>query len=147
MHAMGQIPIVVGGTSYWIHHLLFQNSLPAARALSSQDTHRHPTSDTLASRLLSLPDELRQLFNDLPHDTPSAKVDADQAFALHALLNKLDPEMGARWHWRDTRKVLRNLEIMKEKGCTATEAVLSAATVSGKDYLRYVVRFYIQILD
>ena len=47
--------------------------------------------------------------------------------------------MGARWHWRDTRKVLRNLEIMKEKGCTATEAVLGAATMSGKDYLRYVV--------
>ena len=130
MHAAGQVPIVVGGTSYWIQHLLFQNTLPATQGPSSHKrTEPESGSELLASRFRSLPDELQLLFLSLPTDPPSAKTDADGAFALHSLLSGLDPDMAARWHWKDTRKVLRNLEIIKENGCTATEAVTSAAKV------------------
>ena len=42
---------------------------------------------------------------------------------VRKLLDKLDPEMAARWHWKDSRKVLRNLEIMVETGQKASEVI------------------------
>ena len=70
-----------------------------------------------------LPPGLGVLYSNLPCDPPSAKTDPDGAFALHALLTRLDPRMAARWHWRDTRKVLRNLRIIKEYGRPASDVL------------------------
>ena len=56
----------------------------------------------------------------------SAKENPDLAFKMHMLLSRLDPEMSDRWHWRDTRKVLRNLEIIKEQGIPASKAIRNA---------------------
>jgi hypothetical protein len=48
---------------------------------------------------------------------------ASESLALHSLLLHLDPEMGARWHWKDSRKVLRSLEIIKESGKLASAGI------------------------
>ncbi|KAI5124024.1 hypothetical protein M0805_003855 [Coniferiporia weirii] len=124
-HAKGKIPVVVGGTSYWIHHLLFPNTLPGASSSSNPSVS---PSSRLLHAMETLPESLLSLYDKLPSTSPSAKTDPDQAFALHSLLSQLDPAMASRWHWKDTRKVLRNLEIIKENGRLASEVVTNAHT-------------------
>ncbi|PPQ63174.1 hypothetical protein CVT24_005719 [Panaeolus cyanescens] len=126
LHRSHQLPIVVGGTSYWIQHLLFPNRLltkpeepkPAASA-------QIPVlqSEQIAKSIQSLPPDLLDLFNHLPEVPPSAKSDPDEAFKLHQLLSLLDPIISRRWHWKDTRKVLRSLAIVKETGRCPSEII------------------------
>jgi tRNA dimethylallyltransferase len=66
------------------------------------------------SSIASLPSDLFLLLQHLPEEPPSAKVNPDEAFRLHSLLSILDPVVSQRWHWKDTRKVLRSLQIIKE---------------------------------
>jgi tRNA dimethylallyltransferase len=115
MHENKELPIVVGGTSYWIQHLIFPD-----RLVSKDIVSRTPSPDIektwspeLAESFVSLPAEL---LRDLPAEPPSAKTNPELAFKLHTLLSELDPQVSQRWHWKDTRKVLRSLEIIKETG-------------------------------
>jgi tRNA dimethylallyltransferase len=122
-HVNEQIPIVVGGTSYWIQHLLFPDRL--SNTSDSRDSSQPEAS--MAPDLLSivdqLPDDLKFLMENLPEDAPSANFDADTASSLHRLLSRLDPTMAERWHWKDTRKVLRSLQVIHESGRRASELV------------------------
>jgi tRNA dimethylallyltransferase len=111
MHQKKEVPIVVGGTSYWIQHLIFPNRL--AKSSEASGFNDVPWDPELQSAITSLPDHLRLLFEDLPEEPPIAKLDPDASFDLHALLSHLDPAVGQRWHWKDTRKVLHSLVIIK----------------------------------
>jgi tRNA dimethylallyltransferase len=79
----------------------------------------HSSEDVLSK--LSL--EEIDLFNKLPDPPPSASTDPDGALAMHRLLQALDPAVASRWHWRDTRKVLRSLRIIAETGRLPSEIV------------------------
>ncbi|EJD02072.1 tRNA isopentenyltransferase [Fomitiporia mediterranea MF3/22] len=136
-HEGGKVPIVIGGTAYWIHHLLFSNGLPA-QAGPSKLSAAQPTP-ALQNALKTLPEELASLYNALPPAAPLAKTEPDTAFALHNLLSHLDPTMASRWHWRDTRKVLRNLEIIKENGRAASEVVTDTYSASTERRYRSLI--------
>lgn len=82
--------------------------------------------------------ELLQLFESLPETPPSASTDPDAALMMYNLLNTLDPVMAARWHWRDTRKVLRSLEIVKETGRKASDIVAEQASRNAVNEPRFV---------
>jgi tRNA dimethylallyltransferase len=113
---------VVGGTSYWIQNLMFPNRL--AHEISSSDkcpSNPPLMSDELEKSITSLPPHLLDGFNVLPERPPSATTDPEGAFLLHAILSAIDPTVAARWHWRDTRKVLRSLCIIKETGRKTSE--------------------------
>lgn len=118
-HRMGQVPIVVGGTSYWIQHLLFPGRLSspsnARGSIQATISKNHMTPD-LKNSVDSLPPELLILLDDLPLNAPSANENPEMASAMHRLLSLLDAPMANRWHWRDTRKVLRTLQILRESG-------------------------------
>src|ERR1700753_3937080 len=106
-----EIPIVVGGTLYWMQHLIFPDRLTGMKPEQS------PTiSENIRTSLASLPPHLLDLFNCLPEQPPDAALDPDAGATLHRLLHHLDPSMAARWHWRDTRKVFRSLSIIKDTG-------------------------------
>ncbi|EIM82541.1 tRNA isopentenyltransferase [Stereum hirsutum FP-91666 SS1] len=140
-HRRKQVPIIVGGTSYWIQHLLFPNRLSKDPSSSSPSSSRpsSPTSSSeppplhssttgtpspaLLSATSSLSPPLLSLWSSLPSTPPSATSDPDAAYTLHTLLAALDPAVASRWHWRDTRKVLRNLVIMKETGRRPSEII------------------------
>ncbi|KAF8810711.1 tRNA isopentenyltransferase [Phlegmacium glaucopus] len=138
MHENHELPIVVGGTSYWMQHLIFPNRLV------SQDSgsHLQPSSslvepswsEQLSLSIASLPPDLLQLLQHLPQEPPSAKVNPDEAFRLHSLLSILDPVISQRWHWKDTRKVLRSLQIIKECRQRPSDIIVeqSAATADSK---------------
>lgn len=123
-HEKRTIPIVAGGTSYWVQHLLFPGRLVS---LEGQDASLSSPSVSSVSANLSpaflhnlstLPMSLRDIYSSLP---PTDQVPSDTALALHSLLVHLDPSVGARWHWKDTRKVLRNLHIIQESGRLVSE--------------------------
>lgn len=80
----------------------------------------------MANTIRNLPRDLASLYESLPSESRSAKTDPENAFALHKLLSHLDPRMAARWHWRDVRKVLRNLHIIKEHGRMASDVISDA---------------------
>ncbi|KZV60902.1 tRNA isopentenyltransferase [Peniophora sp. CONT] len=118
MHKRAEVPIVVGGTSYWLQHLMFSNRLPNDPASSSSVPS--PSSamhdEDLSAAIAALPAEMRVLLDHLPDPAPSAAEQPDLALTLHEMLAKLDPLISGTWHWRDTRKVLRSLSIIKETG-------------------------------
>ena len=120
MHENNELPIIVGGTSYWIQHLIFPDRLVSkdiiARTPSPDLEEEKSWPPELVKSLASLPVELLDIFMNLPVDPPSAKSHPDLAFKLHTLLSVLDSPISQRWHWKDTRKVLRSLEIIKETG-------------------------------
>jgi tRNA dimethylallyltransferase len=61
-----------------------------------------------------------ELFTNLPEHPPASK-ESEAAWKLYALLSELDPITSSRWHWRDTRKILRSLQIIKETGRRASD--------------------------
>ncbi|KAI6126220.1 tRNA isopentenyltransferase [Pisolithus croceorrhizus] len=129
-HNRNEIPIVIGGTSYWIQHLLFPNRLasdgpPSLSGDQHSDRLRSPIPEHFASKL---PPDLLDLFDRLPEHAPSAINDPDGASLLYKLLQALDEPVAARWHWRDTRKVLRALQIIKEQGRTPSEIINEQAS-------------------
>ena len=123
IHNQNKIPIVVGGTSYWIQHLIFPDRLVGKELRSSSPSH---TSEDLLSKLS--PEE-RDLFNELPDPPPSASTDPDGALAIHRLLQALDPAVASRWHWKDTRKVLRSLRIIADTGRLPSEIIAEQSEI------------------
>jgi len=124
MHARNTLPVIVGGTTYWIQHLLFPNRL-VGHPSKQWNRENIEFSPIVEQCLTSLSGEQRQLFDTLPVGNSSAETTPsdDYSLQLHALLSSIDPDMASRWHWRDTRKVLRNLQIIKESGQRASEIV------------------------
>jgi tRNA dimethylallyltransferase len=124
MHARNVLPVIVGGSSYWVQHLLFPNRLVADlnKQINTENVEYFPI---VKQALESLSGEQQQLFNTLHlgntrFDTP---LSDDYSLRLHTLLSSIDPDMASRWHWRDTRRVLRNLQIIKETGQRASDVV------------------------
>ena len=113
---------MVGGTSYWLQNLLFTNRIVTEANSGAENLPAVPDSQLKAALDRLDADELA-LFNKLPERPPTAANETEQTLRLWKLLNALDPEMAARWHWKDSRKVLRNLEIMVEKGKRASEII------------------------
>ncbi|KAG6841212.1 hypothetical protein C0991_000874 [Blastosporella zonata] len=124
-HRRNEIPIVVGGTSYWMQHLMFPNRLSLETnilaPLASSSTSSPVMSQELAETVATLTPDLFVLFNNLPEHPPSAQADPDAAYKLHMVLSILDPPVANRWHWKDTRKVLRSLGVIKETGRRPSE--------------------------
>ncbi|PBK77748.1 tRNA isopentenyltransferase [Armillaria solidipes] len=123
IHCANKIPIIVGGTSYWIQHLLFPNRLSNEEVTDKKEPEAAVMSEELSRSLESLPPELQDLFNSFPEQPPIASVDPEQSLSLHRLLSALDERVGARWHWKDTRKVHRSLCIIRETGRKASEMI------------------------
>ena len=135
-HDSNKVPIIVGGTKYWIEHLVFPGRLsghPDQVSHQSPPTaDSKPPSDGLSSALSQITTDMRELFDALPESPPSAADDPAAALTLYNLLQALDPPVAARWHWKDTRKVLRNLVIIKESGRKVSEIFQEQSTVTLK---------------
>lgn len=128
MHKNNELPIVVGGTSYWIQHLIFPSQLISKDSATHKKSQDTTWCETLKKSIDALPPDLVDLLHNLPLDAPSAKADPDKAFQMHKLLSALDPTMSQRWHWKDTRKVLRSLEIVKETGRLPSAIIAEQST-------------------
>ncbi|TBU66178.1 tRNA isopentenyltransferase [Dichomitus squalens] len=138
-HSRGQVPIVVGGTSYWIQHLIFPErmaSLCKSAEESPGDKQTPLPSEPLSNALAALPPELLSLFDDLPEQAPTADLDPQLSLRLHKLLAAVDPLVSQRWHWRDSRKVLTNLRIIQENRRLASEIIEEQSRLTSKPRYR-----------
>ena len=94
IRARGRVPIVVGGTHYYMQSLLFKSQRIA------DPRTRHLTSSELAEKWPVL-------------------LESNETI-LEALW-KVDPIMARRWHPKDHRKIKRSLEIWLEMGRKPSE--------------------------
>ena len=94
IRARGQLPILVGGTNYYIQALLFKDAiLHDGGSEHSERTSLEQKWPILGSSVEDMLEELR----------------------------RVDPVIAARWHPQDGRKIRRSLEIYLTTGKTASE--------------------------
>ncbi|KAM5181479.1 tRNA dimethylallyltransferase [Mantella aurantiaca] len=98
-----KIPIVVGGTNYYIESLLWKVLVdvgyPSAIKASKEDGELQPANDRKS--------ELEQL----------------EVHELYARLKEVDPETAAKLHPHDKRKVSRSLSVYEESGIPLSEHI------------------------
>uniref|UniRef100_A0A8D0GG94 tRNA dimethylallyltransferase n=1 Tax=Sphenodon punctatus TaxID=8508 RepID=A0A8D0GG94_SPHPU len=101
------IPIIVGGTNYYIESLLSKILLD--------------TKERAADRKVEL-----------------EKLDSHE---LHCLLSQVDPEMAAKLHPHDKRKVARSLQVFEETGITHSELLRRQQEEEGAGPLGGALRY------
>ena len=107
----------MGGTTYWMHHLIFPNSLESGNSTTNEASlSSSQLSPEISQLLAELPLTLRERFDSLPQQPPSAAICPEEALSLHSLLTCLDPIAAATWHWRNTRSVLQALKFISYTG-------------------------------
>lgn len=138
------LPIVVGGTMYYVQHLVFPGRLVSANEESTAGKdlhreHRRTPSNFVESKMSGMPKEIIDLVQSLPElppistsstfppGFPTNRLHIDfrsvDTFcsALHQALQRIDPAMAAKLHWLDVRKVRRSIEIALQSGRTQSE--------------------------
>ncbi|VDP38976.1 unnamed protein product [Soboliphyme baturini] len=95
-----KIPMIVGGTFYYVESLIWSNLISADKAvlLEDDDYHSSPFYDDLPDGLLSMTDE-----------------------QLHAELRAVDPERALHLHPNNRRRVVRSLQVWYSTHKTHTQ--------------------------
>lgn len=107
------LPILVGGTTYYIQHLLF----PGRLVSKAPDAPAPATR--LDDALAALPPPLRAAWDALGDEDATLR----HADRLWPLLHALDAPSAERWHHRDHRKLYRALCILRDTGAPQSEWV------------------------
>ena len=119
------LPILAGGTTYYIQHLLFPGRLVSADATTAAEQGA-PASEgescvdsdpTIRAIIDQLVDQQRILWHRAESGAiKTEEMPDDERRVMWSLLQALDPEMASRWHWRDTRKVIRSIRVIQTTG-------------------------------
>ncbi|KAI0540142.1 IPP transferase-domain-containing protein [Xylaria digitata] len=99
IRSRGKLPIVVGGTLYYVHALLFDGSLIGANE--------------------SEPGEIR--FRSQRETQSQFPILNEPTSVILERLREVDPSMAQRWHPDDRRKIKRSLEIYLTTGERASD--------------------------
>lgn len=98
IRSRGKLPIVVGGTHYYTHALLFKDAILTKEVDEGQPPKDRREASQQEFPILSRPSE--EMFQKL---------------------QEVDPEMARRWHPKDRRKIQRSLEIWLRTGRKASD--------------------------
>ncbi|KAJ8331640.1 tRNA dimethylallyltransferase, mitochondrial [Batrachochytrium dendrobatidis] len=115
IHAQKHIPVIVGGTNYYIQSLLWEDvTIPSAptAGLGGQgplEENIHPSIDQTSELVKKLVDAL--VSSDPRVNTPVQLAEFIQLPTMYLLLEQIDPDMAHRWHPKNYRKIRRSLEI------------------------------------
>ncbi|KAI1772919.1 tRNA isopentenyltransferase [Hypoxylon cercidicola] len=99
IRSRGKLPIVVGGTHYYIHAALFHETLVSPQVAKDDNSQPRPQEENIAQ------------FPILNGST----------VAMLQRLREVDPIMADRWHPDDRRKIKRSLEIFLTTGKRASD--------------------------
>ena len=109
----GKIPILVGGTHYYLQSMLFADVL----------VQKHNLADE--TELPTLQDDMKG--NDTVHFITDEELNTKWPIlragpeAIRAELMRVDPVMASKWHPNDHRKIRRSLVIFLQTGRLASE--------------------------
>lgn len=117
LRAQAKLPIICGGTTYYLQHLLFPGRLVSTpNADAGVDLEQNETYRGLGS-------EERELLHQVSPENEAkvdlatrATQDGELGMKLWQLLQRVDPAMAQRWHYRDARKIANSLRVYKETG-------------------------------
>ncbi|KAJ1814732.1 tRNA dimethylallyltransferase, mitochondrial [Coemansia sp. RSA 2598] len=109
IHGRNRIPILVGGTNYYIQSVMFQKSL--IRDPGSPKNHQAPANDR-SFELARTEKSNRELWDEL---------------------RQIDPIMAENWHPNNRRKVLRSLEVFHTTGRKHSEWVAESEEARRKE--------------
>lgn len=98
IRSRGRLPIVVGGTHYYVNGLLFENTLVGDHARPSDNIPKQAEDGKSAFAILNASTE-----------------------EVLKRLRQVDPVMADRWHPNDRRKIQRSLEIYLTTGRRASD--------------------------
>ncbi|KAF9585529.1 hypothetical protein BGW38_001930 [Lunasporangiospora selenospora] len=104
IHDRDHLPVVVGGTHYYIQSLLWKDTLLDTK--KDAGTMSDDEDDTGAKP--STPEE-----EERPHDAFLRDSDTP---TLYKKLQEVDPIMAKKWHENDRRKISRSLQVYFETG-------------------------------
>lgn len=107
--AHSQIPILVGGTNYYLQSLLWRDSIIPSESpgLANKTLDCHTAVDPeLKSILLHILEETDPRLRDSAQMTEFCEKGI-----LHETLMRIDPVMANKWHPSDYRKIRRSLEV------------------------------------
>lgn len=133
IHAEGQIPIIVGGTNYYIQSLLWETGLTISldnegfKANGMSTCHSSIANTGLATEI----NEILQNTDSKVH-LPGTIKEYCQKVPILETLAKVDEKMGQRWHANDWRKIRRSLEIYFVTGKSHTEAIKNQKRMAPK---------------
>ncbi|CAG8434423.1 1983_t:CDS:10 [Ambispora gerdemannii] len=102
IHSRNHLPIIVGGTHYYIQSLLWKNSLVSETASPSSSSD--DSDDDCYNE------------NSRNNDGDDDKILNADTSILYKRLQEVDPVMANRWHWNDRRKIRRSLQIYLRTG-------------------------------
>lgn len=97
-----KIPIIVGGTNYYIESIVWQNLVSLKPA--SATTGREPikSSDINDETFNALEDEVKEFITN-----PTTSMDAMETAQLYGYLKAIDPIIANRLHPNNKRKIMR----------------------------------------
>ncbi|KAI5921392.1 IPP transferase-domain-containing protein [Camillea tinctor] len=98
IRSRGKLPVVVGGTHYYIHSLLFEGSLVDGSDFESEEVNYRREENNSHFPILDEPTDV-----------------------ILGRLREVDPVMAERWHPDDRRKIRRSLEIYLTTGKRASD--------------------------
>ncbi|XP_052899750.1 tRNA dimethylallyltransferase isoform X2 [Anopheles moucheti] len=101
--AAKRMPIIVGGTNYYIESILW-------RVLLSENVKRERVR-TRSNEIV-----LDRVLEQLPTMESSDTLEAYESSLLHRVLERVDPESAERLHPNNKRKIIRALEVYIEFG-------------------------------
>lgn len=123
IHARGKLPILVGGTHYYIQSLIAENTLISSSTYQEGSQSQLPSAKSLPEKALT---EAQQIILDDPEKVES-------------LLQEVDPMILSKFHPNDTRRLRRALEIWFDTNKLPSQ--LYETQQSGPDELKLKPRY------
>ncbi|KAI8053521.1 tRNA isopentenyltransferase putative [Syncephalis plumigaleata] len=117
IQAQQQVPVLVGGTHYYIQSLLWDQFL----------VNEQPSAITADVSSTNETNGIEDALNN------------EETGALYERLQQVDPIMAQRWHPNDRRKIIRSLQVYEKTGRRHSDIMLEQRKTSLADRLRYSV--------
>ncbi|KAF9390014.1 hypothetical protein BGX21_011575 [Mortierella sp. AD011] len=115
IHGRKRMPIVVGGTHYYIQSLLWRDTLLDTK----KDVGTHSKTQQKEQ-----------------NDTHDAFLRDSDTLTLYKKLQEVDPVMANKWHENDRRKITRSLQIFFETGECQSDLIKKQHALSDSERLR-----------
>ncbi|XP_029173259.1 tRNA dimethylallyltransferase isoform X1 [Nylanderia fulva] len=135
-----KLPVVVGGTNYYIESLLWEILIadPKGPSVQTDSSATNPSAsiENRSDDRYNIRVE-RQNGDDDNEAAPTKKLKFDARFCddsneeLHRRLMEVDPEMARRLHPNNRRKVIRSLEVFHQHGKTHSELLKAQCNIGG----------------
>lgn len=135
--ARQKMPIVVGGTNYYIESLLWKVLVnPVSAVGEKRKAEDESIADTRKRLALTKTIEEEETFNS--NDEKLSKMESPE---LYRLLTAVDPPMAIRLHPNNRRKVIRALQVFRDSGCRMSTLLEEQQSTPGRNCLGGPLRY------